>query len=357
MHQTDRTPVRVASVPAGHPYVRAVTQHPAIEVLPDPLPEGAQPGRWWPPVMLDADWVRAHADDFDVFHLHFGAESYDAEHLRRFVAALAEVGRPLVHTVHDLENPQLVDQAPHIEALDVLVPAAAELITLTATAAAEIERRWGRTARVLPHPTLLQHEELPETEPIRFRVIGVHLRDLRPNIVGPELVASLAEAVESLSGVGPLRVEISLHEHVRDEAAAEEIAAIVAAAPRLELLRRPRLGDEALERELAALDVALLPYRHGTHSGWLELCHDLGVPVVGPRVGHLAAQHPSGYLAADILRPDALAEALGTALARPESPSHSDARRAAVHDRRIARAAETDRVRAAHAALYAEVAR
>lgn len=34
----------------------------------------------------------------------------------------------------------------------------------------------------------------------------------------------------------------------------------------------------------------VLPHRHGTHSGWLELCRDLGLPAVIPRIGHLPAQ-------------------------------------------------------------------
>lgn len=357
MHETVRDAVRVASVPAGHPYVRAVSAHPGVTVLPDPLPDPDQPQRWWPPVMLDAGWVREHADAFDVFHLHFGAESYDAEHLARFTAALAEAGRPLVYTVHDLENPQLDEQRTHAEALDVLVPAAAELVTLTASAAEEIERRWGRSARVLPHPSMLLHEQQPELEPIRFRVVGVHLRDLRPNILGAPLAAALAEAADLLLGAGPLRFEISMHERVRDEAQAEEIARIVAAAPRLELLRRPRLGDEALEREIAGLDAALLPYRHGTHSGWLELCYDLGVPVVGPRAGHFAGQHPSSYSAADLLDARSLADAIAAALDRPESPALDDARAVAVRERRAERMLEAERVRDAHAALYAAVAR
>jgi hypothetical protein len=36
----------------------------------------------------------------------------------------------------------------------------------------------------------------------------------------------------------------------------------------------------------------VLPYRFGTHSGWLELCRDLGTTVVAPTTGHLAEQGP-----------------------------------------------------------------
>src|ERR1700761_4390431 len=105
--------VRVASIPAGHPYVRQVLAGTGVRVLPDPPPPGASDGRWWPPVMFDGDWVRANLDRFDVLHLHFGTESYSTAHLRSLVHALRAGGRPLIYTLHDLENPQLLDQTRH----------------------------------------------------------------------------------------------------------------------------------------------------------------------------------------------------------------------------------------------------
>ena len=42
----------------------------------------------------------------------------------------------------------------------------------------------------------------------------------------------------------------------------------------------------------AALDVSVLPYRFGTHSGWLEACFDLGTAVVAPSCGFYAEQRP-----------------------------------------------------------------
>ena len=43
---------------------------------------------------------------------------------------------------------------------------------------------------------------------------------------------------------------------------------------------------------LASLDVSVLPYRFGTHSGWLEACRDLGTAVVAPTCGYYADQGP-----------------------------------------------------------------
>ena len=100
--------------------------------------------------MLDAAWVEDH--DFDVFHLHFGFDARSPADLDELVAALRRRGKPLVFTVHDLRNPHHLDREAHDRHLDVLVPAADALITLTQGAAAEIRARWGREAVVVPHP-------------------------------------------------------------------------------------------------------------------------------------------------------------------------------------------------------------
>ena len=38
------------------------------------------------------------------------------------------------------------------------------------------------------------------------------------------------------------------------------------------------------------MHACVLPYRFGTHSGWIELCRDLGVHVLAPDCGHYADQ-------------------------------------------------------------------
>ncbi|MEV8100304.1 hypothetical protein [Streptomyces sp. TLI_235] len=103
-------PVRVASVPAGHVYVRHLASLGArwpVTRLADPRPCGAPSSsqRWWPPVMLDPVWVRENADRFDVFHLHFGFDAQTPEQLAELVEELRRRHKPLVYTVHDLENP------------------------------------------------------------------------------------------------------------------------------------------------------------------------------------------------------------------------------------------------------------
>jgi hypothetical protein len=345
--------IRVASVPSGHPYVRHALARNGLELLPDPQPPGARDGQWWPPVMCDAAWVAAHRNDFDVLHVHFGTESYPADHLRALVRTLRACDRPLVYTVHDLENPQLSDQTRHREHLDVLVPAADEVVTLTAGAAAEIERRWGRTATVIPHPHVLDPlAEAPIGRPSRAPVLGVHLRDIRPGIDAVRAVATLLDAVDRLRGQGAAAIaRVHVNERVRDEAARAEVTALVTAHPAAELHRTERLDDTDLARSIADLDVAVLPYRAGTHSGWVELCWDLGVPVAGPRLGYAGEQHPedfAGFRAGDGA---GLARAVHERLAgasRPGSPDRADL----IARRRRQRTSGAAAIAAAHLAVY-----
>ena len=91
--------IRVASVPAGHVYVRHLSDPDggdAVVRLPDiPPADGRRvPGGWWPPAMLDADWIAAHHDTFDVFHVHFGFDAKTPEELRAVAGALRARGRP-----------------------------------------------------------------------------------------------------------------------------------------------------------------------------------------------------------------------------------------------------------------------
>ncbi|QNE42628.1 glycosyltransferase [Frigoribacterium sp. NBH87] len=327
--------------------------------LADPAPAGAGPGQWWPPVMVDAGWVRAHADEFDLLHVHFGTESFTLEHLAGVVAALREVGKPLVYTVHDLENPQLVDQGDHAAQLDLLVPAADVVLTLTPGAAAEVARRWGREAVVVAHPDLLPLDaEAPSGRASDALVVGAALRDLRPNIDAVRAVETLLAAAELLRRDGTdVVVRVDLNERVRDEEARARVAALVASDPHAVLDVHPRLSDDELAASLADLDVAVLPYRHGTHSGWVELCWDLGVPVAGPRVGYAAEQHPDSFAAFDAGDPATLAEALRTLTDGRGGRPGSAARAELVARRRLVRRVQRRTVAATHDEAYAAALR
>ena len=202
--------LRVASVPENHVYVRHIgVPGDRVMRLDDPPPaEPANPGVWWPPRMLDVGWIRQNAYAFDVFHLHFGFDAKAPADLAAVVATLRELEKPFVYTVHDLRNPHHSEPELHDRQLDVLVPAADALITLTAGAAAEIAARWGRKATVLPHPYVVDEpwRSVPRPSSDKF-IVGVHAKSVRANMAPGPVVNALRPIVQSIPN-GWLRVDV-----------------------------------------------------------------------------------------------------------------------------------------------------
>jgi hypothetical protein len=197
-----------------------------------------------------------------------------------------------VYTVHDLRNPHHTDPRAHREQLDVLVPAADALVTLTPGAAAVIEQTWGRRAKVIPHPHVVDRHDLPERHVHPFTV-GVHAKSLRANMAVLPVVEALADIVAEYAAA-TLRVDI--HTEVvnpdghRHDADTIDGLRSLAAAGRLTLYVHDFFTDTELWRYLASLDLSVLPYRFGTHSGWLEACADIGTTVATPTCGFYAEQ-------------------------------------------------------------------
>ena len=310
-------PLRIASVPSEHVYIRhlaATAGQQAVDRRADPEVTGARSGQWRPSPILEPTWLRRHAGSFDVVHLHFGFEHRTAPELAAFVATLRALDRPLVLTVHDLENPHLLDQRAHRAALDVLVPAAAAVITLTPGAAAEITERWSRLAVVLPHPHVVPLDRIAAPRPGHGGfVVGLHAKR-RANTDPGAVRRELAEVVAGVPGA-------RLHQgHDR------------------------RLTDDELWDHLAGLDALVLPYRFGTHSGFVEACHDLGTTVIASRVGFLAQQQP--VVSFDLGRPGSLTAAVRRAY--DEQPcAQADP---------FVRATQRGQLATAHAEIYAHLA-
>ena len=298
-------PLTVASVPSGHVYVRhlaPVEGDGAVRLAdPDPTDPGRAAGAtWWPPVMLDPDWARTC--DADVFHLHFGFDTCPPERLAELTRVLRDRGTPFVFTVHDLRNPHQADPSGHDAQLDVLVPAADALVTLTPGAAREIERRWGREAVVIPHPHVVDLPTIATNLEARsgtahdspFRV-GLHLKSLRANMDPMRILPTLVETVAGLDGAV---LQVNCHRDVLSPDGARRDAELAtwlqreADAGRLELAVHDYFSDEDLWAYLASLDLSVLPYTFGTHSGWLEACRDLQTTVLAPSCGYYAEQGP-----------------------------------------------------------------
>lgn len=310
--------ITVASVPASHVYIRHLqhpddaarrteapeqpepreSEHLVVRRLPDPpsprkdTPTGAP---WWPPAMLDPDWIAAH--DFDLMHVHFGFDAQTPEQLHEIFDALDAHGRPLIYTAHDLWNPHQEDPALHEAQLQVLFARARAVITLSDQAAEEIFTRWGVSAEVIPHPHVVDLElirryaESPRRRTEEFR-LGVHLKSLRANMVGIEV---LEAALAALREIPRAVLQVDLHHDVFDSSGTRHDARLVRWLKRqdpelLDLRVHDFFTDAELFDYLSSLHASLLPYRFGTHSGWMEAAHDLGTTVIAPDVGCYRSQ-------------------------------------------------------------------
>ncbi|MGW0019444.1 glycosyltransferase family 1 protein [Rhodococcus sp. NPDC003382] len=319
--------VRVASVPASHVYVRhlADPDGDGVTRMPDPVPADGRtvPGGWWPPLMLEPGWVTEHHHEFDVFHVHFGFDAIEPAQLEDIVAELDDHRIPLVYTVHDLRNPHHDTPGAHEKQLDVLIRGATELITLTPGAAARIHEVWGRSATVVPHPHVVEKEWFDRPRPAEDRfVVGVHAKSLRANMDVLPIVETLSETIGSLPGA---ILRIDLHDEIFDPGnhwyAPDTGAALTTFAdrPGVEVLVHPYFSDDELWRYLSSLTVSVLPYRFGTHSGWLEACHDLGTAVAAPSCGFYGQQQPCAVFEFDEHRfdPDSLDRGIRDLYHRP----------------------------------------
>jgi hypothetical protein len=351
----------VASVPSGHVYVRhlAPENGPGPLRLPDPdpsAPERSTTQQWWPPVMLDPAW--AATADFDLFHLQFGFDACSPETLTELVRVLRERGKPFVFTVHDLRNPHHPTRALHDAQLDVLVPAADALITLTEGAADEIRERRGREAIVLPHPHVVDFRTMAVAQDARARRrtwdfrIGLHVKSLRAAM---DPMAVLPTLVETVAGLPGAVLQVDAHRDVLDRDGArrdDELASYLLeqqAAGHVDLRVHDYFSDTDLWNYLGSLDVSVLPYRFGTHSGWLEACRDLGTTVVAPTCGYYADQGPVLSYLLDEDRYDAGSLAEAITLAFETRPRYG----ASIELRRHQRAA----VAQAHDLLYRTLVR
>ncbi|MBV8785653.1 MAG: glycosyltransferase [Mycobacterium sp.] len=290
-------------MPASHVYVRHLCEpggFDSVVRLADPAPADGRtvPGGWWPPLMLEPGWVSRNHAHFDVFHVHFGFDAIGPDVLAGVVQELQEHGKPLVYTVHDLRNPHHPESQAHDEQQDVLVSAADELITLTPGAAQSIWEKWRRPCRVIPHPHVLESYRIVRSRPAGSHfVLGLHAKSLRANMDPLPIVDAL---VEIMSALPRAVLQINVHDEIFDPS--NHWFAPQAGAALLNYDRHDHVqvrvhryfGDDEFWDYLESLTVSVLPYRFGSHSGWLEACFDLGTAMIVPSCGFYDQQRPCG---------------------------------------------------------------
>lgn len=349
--------IRVASVPAGHVYVQhlAGTHGPdPVTRLADPVPRSHDPapGQWWPPAMLDPGWLADHRDDFDLCHVHFGFDALSAAELAEVTRTLRRLDKPLVYTAHDLRNPHHETSQAHDDHLDVLMGAADAVLTLTPGAAAVIERRWGRRAIVSAHPHVVEFDRMRRDVPRHDDefVIGVHAKSLRPSMDPVPVLRELLPLLDELTGC---RLVVNVHHDVFDEAGLRHDPRLRKFllehidSPGFDVAVHDCYSDDELWDYLQRLDVSVLPYRFGTHSGWLEACRDLGTAVVAPDCGFIDEQQPCAVYHHNEAELDGASLRAAVRRIHRQRPLW----RATTADR----AAQRDAVARTHARLYREV--
>ncbi|SNT42122.1 glycosyltransferase [Rhodococcoides kyotonense] len=342
--------ITVASVPTAHQYVAhldPVDARTSVVRLPDPVPSGATTNNpWWPPRWLEPDWLVRNVDRFDLLHVHFGFDALPPEQLTDVVAVLRAHGKPLVLTVHDLHNPHFPDNTLHLAHLDILVPAAAEVITLTQGAADEIASRWRVDATVVPHPHVVPLDLVGRPRPpSNGFVIGVHAKNLRANL---DPLAIMDAVVAAAADVPDATVRLDIDENVfasddtRGAAPIGDALRRYATTHGVDVRVHRRFDDDELWRYLTEIDVSVLPYRFGTHSGWLEACYDVGTAAIVPNCGYYSDQKPCHTYRFGLSEfdPESLTKAVQDAYAarhRVATPTrhqreHERTRIAAMHD-------------------------
>ena len=160
-----------------------------------------------------------------------------------------------------------------------------------------------------------------------------------------------------LDGVATLdhaRLKVDVHHDVADATGARHDSSLVAALDRArdrgaQVEVHDFFDDDALWDYLESVDVSVLPYRYGTHSGWLEACRDLGTAVVAPDCGYYGEQGPVYSFHLDETGLDA------SSLVQAVQRAYADGRPAPVPIR--LRERQRQQVARAHAELYAGLLR
>lgn len=263
--------LRIVHHPRRHPSVeRFVAHH-------DDEPEVVD--------VFDVDALVAHR--IDVVHLHFGFEHVSPDDMWTWCEALQHAGIRLAHTVHDIDNPQLVDQQPHHERLAALVRHADELYTLTPAAASQIAARWGRHVQVVDHAPIVGDGTIEQMRqrPPASRPVLVWLGAPRPSI-DLDVVVDVVERVTH-----PVEVVARLDGwDALGEGGREQLLGTVARSASAELVISGCPDDGALVELFAQRPAIVLPCAWGTHSGLVRLARELGVPALVPDVGCHADQ-------------------------------------------------------------------
>ncbi len=278
----------ILSIPSAHPYVQSIQPRGGwsfTHVLPDPVVNPDKPDQWWPHPAFHAHWWLDRerigtSERIDLVHVHFGFEHLTVHQTRDFVELLRMRRIPLVLTVHDIDNPHVVDQQAFHAQLRILSDDAARILTLTEAARVRLTRDFGidpQRITVVPHPRIIEDPQSVVAAQMGTD-IGIFLKSVRANVVtDADFYIRIAERCVEKGR----RVTVFLH---RDQEGTV-LHRLLSDSPAVHLVLHEPFSDATLFSTVAECSAVILPYLRGTHSGWLEMCRDLGVPVAYPDCG------------------------------------------------------------------------
>jgi len=283
-------PLRVLHVPGRTPYARKLLPEGAVIVNQTRIGSRAVP--------RDATfaWIEAQdaMDFFDVLHVQ-SLEFASVESIRCVLERCGREKKGIVAAIHETE-PLFPERGTDFPARVRLISELAScIVTLTTSARRDIMERYGipeSKLRVVPHgPVLPLSHPLWRAQPGRNSrcTIGM-FGGFRPNR------SFLAGAVNALYGLSSAEILVRLLTRglnpveLAPGSEVWQFASLAATDPRLVLELLPFPSDDEIASFVHSLDILLLPYLYGTHSGQLELAMDLGVPVVIPDIGCYRAQ-------------------------------------------------------------------
>lgn len=279
---------RVLSYPPKHPYIDRLHGIAGEFVYRDePSPKL--------PHFYDPTWLDAHEDDWDIVHFHFGWEQYPPAKLESVLKAHKDSDKPIFLTIHDTRSPHTQSSEEDAVYLSLLTKDASHVITLTESAKRIIEQTYNVTPYVIPHGPLHTEEQMrhyrkkhSENYSDTNHTVYVHVRGGRINLDWKRLLR-FAPGIESETGYRltfGIKQNTSAHEYVKGSPQEEQAYVKVGA----------EYTDEELSYVIAKSKALLLAYKWGSHSGLVELAHDIGTPVLIYDTGHYRDQKPTALI-------------------------------------------------------------
>jgi len=278
-------PLRILHIPGRTPYARKLSGD-TFSIINESISDGVA-------VPRDAsfEWVRRQAtlDFCDVLHIQ-SLELAELPAIEEVLQRAASKGKGIVITIHDVGPLFPDDGDAFAKRINLACQFAKGVVTLTDCARQQISSRFGLSPAnisIIPHGSVLPtSHHLWTHKSVRNQLFSLGMfGGVRPNR------SFLTATVNALYGLEPETVRVKILSRglnpieVEYGSEALQLAFLAASDPRFSFKLSPFPDDDEIADFVSSLDVLVLPYLFGTHSGQLELAKDLGVRVIAPGFG------------------------------------------------------------------------